>query len=196
MTPKFHDEIMPFPISHSYKDQEFYKRFLFTASNNYSSFYCIPEALKFVNEDCGGFDKIRSYCRKQGNDIIAHFGTDHLVSVTEPSADDLNFMVTVKVDLPKDKQEFFARSFKNKQFENEVRDFVLSDLLRKSRTFVQFGWHNNFLFVRFSCQIYTDLQEYFWGYDQFLKELDRFYASDLFQKWNNRPACTSRCCKL
>lgn len=196
VTPKFHDAIMPFPISHSYKDQEFYKRFLFTASNNYSSFYCIPEALKFVNEDCGGFDKIRSYCRKQGNGIIAHFGTDHLVSVTEPSADDLNFMVTVKVDLPKDKQEFFARSFKNKQFENEVRDFVLSDLLRKSRTFVQFGWHNNFLFVRFSCQIYTDLQEYFWGYDQFLKELDRFYASDLFQKWNNRSACTSRCCKL
>lgn len=183
VSPKYQDVIMPFPISHDYKEQPFYKRFLFTASNNYSSFYCIPEALKFVEEDCGGFDKIRAYCKKLSEGIENHFGPERVVKVTDTSSDDLNFMVTIKVDMSPERQAYFAKNFKNPEFEAEARKFIAGDIFKEKKTYIQFGWHDSFLFVRFSCQIYNELDEYFWGYKQFEAELEKFYKSDLYAKY-------------
>ncbi|QPG75510.1 hypothetical protein FOA43_002865 [Brettanomyces nanus] len=167
VNPRWHDYIMPFPISHTYKNEPFYKRFIFYGSNNYNSFYCIKDALDFIQEDCGGFEKIREYCKGLSDGLIAHFGQDRIVKVDGATGDDLNFMVTVKVPLDQNQHEYFANAFKDKEHETKLIKFVENESLQKYKTFIQFGWHNNFMYVRFSCQIYNDLHEYFWGYERF-----------------------------
>ncbi|VEU21297.1 DEKNAAC102355 [Brettanomyces naardenensis] len=183
VNPKFQDYIMPFPISHTYKDQPFYKRFLFYGSNNYNAFYCIEEALRFVEEDCGGFDKIREYARQLSKGLSDYFGEDRIVKVADVSGSDLNFMVPIRVPLTEQQQKFFATNFKDSQFDTEIRQFIENNLMTNDRTYIQFGWHNGYLYVRFSCQVYVDLDEYIWGYNEFEKILKKFFGSELYRKY-------------
>ncbi|GME83360.1 unnamed protein product [Ambrosiozyma monospora] len=175
--PKFHKDIEPFPISHTYKGAKFYEKFLFVASNNYVSYLVVESALKFVNETCGGLENIRSYCNGLRKDAIEMFTKEMGLKVLENEEETIStFMFNVFVDLKGKRLEYFKKNA-SPEFFVEIRDFIYDILIDGKHTYIQFGIYDEQLFVRFSCQIYNELSEYKVTYEWFTDALDQFFKS-------------------
>ncbi|KAG7810333.1 hypothetical protein KL921_002828 [Ogataea angusta] len=170
--PKHQDSIQPLPISHTYKNSKFYQRFLFTASNNYTSFFCLEEALKFRQEVCGGEKNIQDYCFGLARQVLNTLGgQDKFENSTESLT---TAMVNVKVDVSNELLQHIKDHFL------EFKAYTAHGMFAKD-SFVPVAYTESSLFVRYSCQVYNELEDYRIAHSKFLEVL-KSYEQTVFTK--------------
>ncbi|GMG39181.1 unnamed protein product [Ambrosiozyma monospora] len=173
----YQSEVQPFPISHVYHGAKFYEKFLFNASNNYSSYLAVGSALKFIDDVCGGLDQIMDYCNGLRMDAIKLFRNDLGLEVLENSEGSLSsFMFNVFVGgLSEPRVEYLKLHMVDPIWYEEMRTFIFDILVNQYHTFIAFGLFSGKLFLRFSSQVYLDLEEFKLGYSWFVDALERFF---------------------
>lgn len=128
-----------------------------TATIDASPYLCIQEALRFRSDICGGEDKILSYCSrlaeeggKRGAEIL---GTEIMGN------HDGTCFASIKLPL----------SIGDGEGEIKISDmamarqWIVSRLVEDYKTYIEVYFHANSFWVRFSCQIYLDLDDVVWG---------------------------------
>ena len=144
----------------------FQNLFAFVATNDNAPYLCIPEALKFRKDICGGEDHIEYHCyelAKEGGARVAEIlGTE----VMDSKEGSLTKCCMFNVRLPID-----SRTQRTSVEEATLITAYMSwSLARHYDTFIPTFFHGNQFWARFSSQIYLDLIDFEWG-AEVLKEL-------------------------
>ncbi|KAL6235227.1 hypothetical protein BDW75DRAFT_210223 [Aspergillus navahoensis] len=150
--------------------------FEFTGTTDDSAYACVPAALKFRNEICGGEERIYAYLEKlaeEAGDVLATaLGTDVLRAVK--GAGDLVKggkglgCSMVNVRLPIRIMNYGFGSAENGKVinvrPNDVSPLVhwLHEQLIARGTFVPCFPHGEWMFVRLSAQVYLERSDFVW----------------------------------
>jgi selenocysteine lyase/cysteine desulfurase len=166
-----------FPTSHGYqnsKDPEtitktpFVHLFEFVATIDYTPYLCVPDAIQFRQEVCGGEAAIRAYCyhlAKNGGQVVADIlGTE----VMDIDSSNMTRCCFANVRLPftfGNQDSVFGGASK------ELFDLADLDMLQKwlnvtavkeCDTYLQIAYHSGFMWVRLSGQLYLDMEDFEW----------------------------------
>lgn len=168
--PKHHRAVQTLPISHSYtpadavltKEEEenlLVTKFTFYGSKNFATTACIPVAIKFREEECGGEAAIKEHCeslaREVGELVLKKWPGTKLLENEDKTL--LTAMVTLTVPIEKFSKDFDASDSKQM---TKLIEFVSENMIVKGNTFVPFGVHNDKVIIRFSAQVYNELSDY------------------------------------
>lgn len=162
----------PCPPLPTRKASNFTHLFEFVATIDYTPYLCIPAALAFRSNVCGGEDKIRSYCfalAKKGGAAVAEVLGTHVLSSPDPHMDEVYF---TNVALPlrfstfhTDKQEEEGGE-RERTFDvgkaGEIGAWLNRTAVKEYDTYLQIAFHSGYLWVRLSAQIYLELREFEW----------------------------------
>lgn len=170
VAPQRHRAIQTLPISHSYvlpsaelsgaaEANLLVSKFAFTGSAVLAAIACIPEALNFRQNVCGGEQAIRDYCEGLARQIPA------VVARVWPGAEPIEnaegtlatAMVSFYVPTAHLSRDFDAGD--PAQF-RRLLGHVTIDLVTNRHTFVPFNVHDDRLVIRFSAQVYTELLDF------------------------------------
>ena len=176
--PKHHAMIQTMPISHNYSSPDcqyiegddehnanlLINKFAFVGTASYASYMACEVALTFRKEICGGEDKIRQYQFQLQEEAIPKvlevFGEGSkllenstktlrppgLFCVELPIPEDLKFLVTKMTADPVFFAKFKASCEKTAVFDHKCH--------------APFTLNNNHIFVRFSVQVFNEVQDY------------------------------------
>ncbi|OKL61718.1 hypothetical protein UA08_02442 [Talaromyces atroroseus] len=146
--PKVHN---PLPAS---TKSTFVYLFDFVATMDYAPYLCVPDAIKFREEQCGGEDKILTYTitlAKQGADRVASIlGTDVL------GDDDQRACPLTMVRLPLTFSDEDIKEEKHKS----VHAWIEKTMFYKYGAFVPLIYHGSQMWVRLSGQVYLALEDF------------------------------------
>ncbi|OWB68817.1 catalytic activity protein [[Candida] boidinii] len=194
--PKHHKNIHTNPISHTYLDdgfefdteelekRRFIDRFIFTGSINYSSYVSVSAAVKFVNETCGGLQNIWDYCNKLAQDSSKLICEKYNTRPFENDDKTLTTMLfNILIPLDEKDEEIVAKNSKSAKFYTELRNFVCDYLLDNYNTYTQLGIHNKKLYVRFSAQIYTDIDDFDKTFKYTLEGINKYFETDTYKTY-------------
>ncbi|BCS09008.1 hypothetical protein ALUC_21378S [Aspergillus luchuensis] len=148
-------------------------RYLFqqTATNDDTPYLCVPEALKFRDEVCGGEMAIYGYLERLANeaaDLVAGMlGTEVLRDeeglLTRCAMTNVRLLVRVggDGDGDGDGEEGGCTVVKKKEV-GEVTLWFQNTLLDEYNTFVPVFEYNGWLWTRLSAQVYLDKSDFEW----------------------------------
>ncbi|KAL1979723.1 hypothetical protein VTN96DRAFT_5245 [Rasamsonia emersonii] len=162
------------PTSHGYQPRErpgkkkisnplppstksgFVRMFEFIGSMDYAPYLCVPAALKFRQEVCGGEEAIMSYCTQ-----VARDGSRRVAEIlgTEVMRHDQPCPV-VNVRLPIDPPAGDVTAAAAQARIGAVNAFVEKMMLSEYKTFVPAFFHNGRFWVRLSGQIYLTVDDF------------------------------------
>lgn len=153
----------------------FEELFEFVATSDDSAFVCVPAALKFRQEICGGEDAIMDYCQDLANqaaDIVAAaLGTDVLqepdLKPGESSRMRQCAMTTVRLpiavaDDPATLDVSGKYAVVSPTEALLVATQIQNELLEKHDTFVPVFKHGSWLWTRLSGQIFLERSDFVW----------------------------------
>jgi len=130
------------------------------ATSDLSPYFCIPTALAFREEACGGEARIRSYCtalaRDAGDRAAQLLGTEVLDNAEGTLRRDV-FMFNVRLPLGAGNVEMGAGGPVG------VVQWMATRMLEEHGTFMALLWHGGCWWVRFSAQVYLELEDFEWG---------------------------------
>jgi hypothetical protein len=139
----------------SFDPKRFGDLFAFVATTDTSPYMCVPKALDFRSQVCGGEGAIRKYCQdiaQEGGQRIAHFlGTD-IMSNKSSTLQDCCF---VNVRLPLD----FHQEL-NPTDAPRIAKWMMSQATEKHDTHIPVKYHAGNMWARLSGQIYLELEDF------------------------------------
>lgn len=166
-----------FPTSHGYQSSKnpepidktpFVHLFEFVATIDYTPYLCVPDAIRFRQEVCGGEAVIRAYCfelaRSGGQIVAAILGTE--VMNTDSSSMTQCCFANVKLPFTFENQ----RSSLDKDSARSIPQADIGALQRwlnimaakQYDTYLQIAFHSEFMWVRLSGQTYLELEDFQW----------------------------------
>lgn len=155
----------------------FEELFEFVATSDDSAYLCVPAALKFREEVCGGEDAIISYCERLANEaadaVSAALGTDVLQEPDLKPGEISNMrrctMTTVRLPLAiaiASGEEKVAQLEPLATFSAEdavlVEGWIKRTLMDQYKTFVPAFANGPWLWVRLSAQVYLEKSDFEW----------------------------------
>ncbi|KAJ5826283.1 hypothetical protein N7474_003421 [Penicillium riverlandense] len=155
----------------------FEELFEFVATSDDSAYLCVPAALKFRAEVCGGEDAIISYCERLANEaadaVSAALGTDVLQEPDLKPGEISNMrrctMTTVRLPLAiaiASGEEQVKQPEPLATFSEEdatlVEGWIKRTLMDQYKTFVPPFAHGPWLWVRLSAQVYLEKSDFEW----------------------------------
>ncbi|GLA69689.1 hypothetical protein AtubIFM55763_010206 [Aspergillus tubingensis] len=165
-------------------------RYLFqqTATNDDTPYLCVPEALKFREEVCGGEKAIYGYLERLANeaaDLVAGvLGTEVLRDekglLTRCAMTNVRLLVRVGGGGDGDEEEGGC-TVVTKEKVGEVTLWFQNTLLDEYNTFVPVFEYNGWLWMRLSAQVYLDKSDFEW-LGGVLKELCGRVGEEALQK--------------
>jgi hypothetical protein len=138
--------------------------FEFVGTVDASPYLCVPEAIKWREEVCGGEEAIVKYTvelNKRASERVAEMlGTGHMEN-EEGTLRECN-MSNVKLPLM---VEDVKRLLKGEEkFDgNAIRDWLAFKAMRDYGVFMAFLFYDNGWWVRFSSHIYVELADFEWA---------------------------------
>ncbi|KAJ2984449.1 hypothetical protein NUW58_g6052 [Xylaria curta] len=134
-----------------------------------SPYLCVPEALKFRNEICGGEEQVRAYCiglAKQGGELMAMLmGTEVLKNKTG-TLDNCCF-TNVRLPLDVDEDGKAATGGKSNGIAREEAEVVANWMTERSvnefDTYIAVRYYAGSFWTRLSGQIYLDRTDFAWA---------------------------------
>ncbi|KAI9838818.1 MAG: hypothetical protein M1837_002311 [Sclerophora amabilis] len=157
---------------------DFVYEFQFIGTMDNSSYLCIPDAIAFREEVCGGEQKIRKYCHelaREGGKLVANaLGTEVMEneSGTLMECNFTNVRLPLKVisstssssssSTPPTGEETFVGAIEEKH-QNGVVGWMQQKLNEEYDTFIAILFHNGNWWARLSAQIYLDLSDFEYG---------------------------------
>ncbi|OWB85329.1 carbon-sulfur lyase activity protein [[Candida] boidinii] len=189
--PKHHKNIHTTPIAHSYLDDEFefdteelekrrfIDRFIFTGAMNYASYVTVSAAVKFVNETCGGLQNIWDHCNQLARDSSELICEKYNTKPFENEDKTLTTMLfNILIPLDGKDEEIVSKNSTSIKFYTDLKKFVSDYLLDNYNTYTQLGIHNKKLYVRFSAQIYTDIDDFDKAFQYTLEGISKYFETD------------------
>ncbi|OOQ90167.1 putative aminotransferase [Penicillium brasilianum] len=151
----------------------FEELFEFVATSDDSAYLCVPAALKFRQEVCGGEDAIISYCINLANEaadaVAAILGTDVMQEPDLKAGETSNMrqcaLATIRLPIGvADDGATVAGAPVTVTSEEARRIFgwMQTTLMEKHDTFVPVFQHGPWLWVRISAQIYLEKTDFEW----------------------------------
>lgn len=159
------------PAGPTSKDQDQKSKFVLNFESlgtvDSTPYACVPEAIKWRQEVCGGEERIMSYCRdlaREGGQKVAEIlGTE----VLDNEERTLTNCCLVNIPLPLVIGEDKVITPGNKP---KAWRWMLDTLIEEYKTYMQIFPFQGEFWVRFSGQIYLDLEDFEWA-GKTLKEL-------------------------
>lgn len=146
--------------------------FEFVATNDDTPYFCVPAALKFRNEVCGGEDRIYTYLETLANeagDVVAGIlGTDVLQEPNLAPGTQSQLrrcaMSTVRLPIAVGQSETSEKGCALVQEDQvgSVVNWFQTTLTQKYSTFVPVFAHGGWMWTRLSAQVYLDKQDFEW----------------------------------
>lgn len=138
--------------------------FEFVGTVDVCPYLCVPEALKWREEVCGGEEAIRRYCfdlNKEASERVAQIlGTE----VMENEKGTLRECCMSNVKLPLNAEEVRGLCRGKQEFDgNAIRDWITFQAMKDYDIFMAFAFYNDTWWVRFSSQIYLELGDFEWA---------------------------------
>jgi hypothetical protein len=151
----------------------FEELFEFVATSDDSAYICVPAALKFRQEVCGGEDAIISYCIKLANEaadaVAAILGTDVMqepdLKPGEKSSMRQCAMTTVRLPIGvSDDGSAVPGAAVTVTSQDAARVFgwIQTTLMEKHDTFVPVFRHGPWLWTRLSAQVFLEKSDFEW----------------------------------
>lgn len=146
----------------------FVSLFQFVATVDSSPYYCLPAAIKFRNEICGGEEKIRTYSRNVAQDgadrIAAMLGTDVMDDGLEwrEGTGGLRDCALATVRLPLHIGSSGRRGEIGLAEVGEARLWIEGMLVDHYETFAAIFEYKGKMWCRVSGQIYLELGDFDW----------------------------------
>ncbi|KAM0445333.1 hypothetical protein ACHAO4_009747 [Trichoderma viride] len=132
---------------------------------------CVPAALRFRQDICGGEGAIRAYCQdlaREGEKLAVEILQSRPLSIPETKR-----VAFANVRLPLEIASSVAEENGNSvplSDVGKVIDFILERLAKDYNTFVNIAFISGSLWARFSAQVYLELEDFEYG-ARALKEL-------------------------
>ncbi|KAJ5380501.1 uncharacterized protein N7496_002929 [Penicillium cataractarum] len=151
----------------------FEELFEFVATSDDSAYICVPAALKFRQEVCGGEDAIISYCIKLANEaadaVAAILGTDVMQEPDLKPGETSNMrqcaMTTVRLPIGVSDDGSTVPGAPVTVTSKEaprVFGWIQTTLMEKHDTFVPVFRHGPWLWTRLSAQIFLEKSDFEW----------------------------------
>lgn len=155
------------------KDRTLVDQFAYVSTLDYSSMLTIPDAIKFRNEVCGGEEAIIEYNLKLAKDaskyLLENWEGSYLMNGKED--DIVTSMFNIQV--PKYSK---ANGYSSDELIKIAT--VANDYLTKvKRTFIPIFIYRDELWIRFSAQIYLELDDFKWGLDALKEAFEKYESS-------------------
>lgn len=171
--------MIPNPIPGTGEKSAFESLFEFVATTDDTPYLCVPAALKFREEVCGGEDKIMTYCEKlaheAGNAVAEALGTEVMC---EPGVDPkilgasqlrrcafANVRVPLAVDdgSGKHKKNTADYAIVSAEEAPTVCRWIEKELMYTYKTVVPHFVHGDWVWARLSAQTYLGLDDFLWA---------------------------------
>ncbi|KAI9672558.1 MAG: hypothetical protein M1817_003324 [Caeruleum heppii] len=145
--------LIPNPLPPSPKSP-FEVSFEFTGTLDNSPYLCLPAALDFRDDVCGGEDAIRTYCtelaRTGGALVATILGTEVLENPSKTLGN--CFMTNIRLPLP----TALLSSAADPQASTKITQHLARRMVDDGRTFIALCEHNGAVWARFSAMVYLD----------------------------------------
>ena len=143
------------------------------ATDDYSAYICVPAALKFRREVCGGEDAIMSYCHTLANeagDLLADaLGTEVLQEPDLKPGEKSNMrqccMTTIRLPIgvaEGDNDLQGAMEVLSSEDADIALKFMMQSLVTKHDTFVPIFRYGSWLWFRISAQVFLEKSDFEW----------------------------------
>ena len=143
----------------------------FVSTTDNSAYLCIPEAIKWRQEVCGGEQKIREYChqlaRQGGKRMAEILGTETMVKDPSPATDTCFAMVRLPVKLGDGEAEHGET----------IASWIHETAIKESDTYIPVRFYAGNFWVRISAQIYLTMENFEWAAHVLLKLSERASSS-------------------
>ena len=173
------------PTSHGYEppdvrkgikpDVYFPNLFLEISTVDYSPYLCIPAALKFRNEVCGGEERIREYCfwlaREGGARVADILGTEVLAN--KSGSIQMCCLTNILLPLVIYPDEGGQKGDIALSDAQAVWDWMYQTAANEFDTYFQIKYYRGAFWVRFSAQIYLGMEDFEWGANRLLELCER-----------------------
>ena len=154
--------VNPLPASNK---SAYVTNFEFVGTVDPAPYLCVPAALKWRREVCGGEERIREYCvwlNKKASERVAEIlGTEYM-ECEEGTLRECNMS---NVRLPLDVEEIGKMCVRRGERFNgdQLRDWMTLKCMLGHGVFMQFVYYNNAWWLRLCSQIYLDLSDFEWA---------------------------------
>lgn len=156
----------------------FTEMFVDVATTDTTPYLCIPEALRFRAEVCGGEDAIMAYClrlAREGGDRVAQMlGTEVLDNHGGLSRQCSFANVRLPLEIRKpDGEEAAGGGDLDLSDAQAVYDWIFDLMAREYDTYFQIKYYQGAFWVRFSAQVYLSMEDFEWGAKTLLEICER-----------------------
>lgn len=151
----------------------FVSQFEFVGSVDGGPNLCVPEALKFRRNVCGGEEAIQHYCHRlaiDGGQLVARILGTEIMDNAGHSLTSQCCMVNVRLPLSVVNDQQHTRSAPVKAAKPiplslvpQVTQFLTSSCVSEHATFIAFIFYRGCWWARLSAQIYLDLEDFEYG---------------------------------
>ncbi|SCU86440.1 LAMI_0D02080g1_1 [Lachancea mirantina] len=138
-------------------------KFYFTASVSYYQYFCVKTAIEFRRVICGGEKKIHEYqseLRKDAIDaVIDIFGPGAKLMENSTKTLAIPGMFNVSLPLRPEFKPVLSKALSNYDYSCKLKA-KCEKIAITEKKFAPVAFHNDKLWVRFSVQIYNELEDY------------------------------------
>ena len=152
------------PLPPSKSNNAFVSQFEYTGTIDNAPPLCIPAALKFRDEICGGEERIRAYrfeLAEKGEQKIAEIlGTKPLAVPKASRVSFANIWLPLHAGTAGEPQ---AEGFIPMEDISAVTNFLTGKLLKENNCYIAVSFYQGGWISRFSAEIYLDLDDFIYG---------------------------------
>lgn len=187
--PKHFSLVHTIPISHSYlpdghilpdhlEANRLLDRFQFVGTENKASIYCIPKAIQFRKDVCGGEKNIQEYCNKLSDEAVLEITTKIWPGMDVLKIDGAPTTAMFNTQIPFEK--YLPTDFDRRQLPNWVLHLE-EQICKNQSTFVPFQVYEDRVYGRFSCQTFNSLDDFREVCAKIETELEKFFGSGKYK---------------
>ena len=132
----------------------------FVATTDNSAYLCIPEAIRWRNEVCGGEQKIRDYCHRlaqEGGKRMAEIlGTETMIKYP-PAAEEATCFAMVRLPVNLKEEDSAAENG------GTIAAWIQETAVTEHDTYIPTRFYAGGFWVRISAQIYLTAKDFEWA---------------------------------
>lgn len=190
--PKHHKTVHSLPVSHFYVDSDqvlnqekektrFADQFNFIGAQIIASLVTVTDASKFI-EELGGLQRIKDYnfsLAREASEAVAKLWGTQILENEENTLLTSLFSVEYPV---KEGVIIREEDWENLEKYALIRQTIEKKLIKEYKTVAPIFLHNDKVWIRFSAQVYSELEDYIESAKLIEKGVDEFFYSEEYKK--------------